>query len=200
LAFIPCPDVCLAVPKFEHALGEFSNTFWYYKSGFSLADQQALANAVDDIVATWFMDAMPNGITYVSTTVYDMSDETAPIVVNSDNAGAGAGIVDEMALNVALVVTHYTSGRGRSSRGRSYLAGYPEDTITDGVYAAATVTHAELYAEKLRTQPALIGWDFSVVSRYTGGSARAAGVAQAVIESSVRSAIPGTQRRRLDRP
>jgi hypothetical protein len=41
------------------------------------------------------------------------------------------------------------------------------------------------------------GIGFVVISKYTGGDARPAGVPQPVVNSAVRTAVVGTQRRRL---
>lgn len=200
MAFIPVPDCALAVIKFTQGTMEFSNTLWFKKTDFTLVEQTALANQVDYYMAT-YKSFMASNCSYVSTTVYDMRSEIAPIVVDTSNAGEGSDITDQIIpISDAVVLTLYTAVRGRSGRGRIFATGFSEASMQNQRWDSTIIANVEGWYEAIKDGVSAIGWTPVVVSRYTGGAPRESGVSYPVTTWEVRSSLPGSQRRRIDRP
>lgn len=199
MAFIPVPDAAMAVQKFSHDGQSWSNTLWFTKAGFVTADMDALAAAVGTTVISYLKPFISLNATYDGVTVYDMRTATGEKVEYNNGSGAGLDTDAIIPTNVALVLTLYSNNRGRSGRGRVYLSGFDETAIDDGRFLAQWGANVATWAAELETAVEAEGWTWVVVSRYTAGAPRASGLAQAVTSTAVRSLIPGTQRRRLDR-
>lgn len=200
MAFVPVPDTCLAVLRFTKGVESFSNTLWYTMSGFTDVDMLALAAGLNGVVDTDWKPDHSTDVFFTGVTVYDMTSPTGSIVTDNSDAGAGASAEEPLPLSLAIVVTLYTAARGRTGRGRMYIGGTTEFHMTDGVYTAQYQSAINAYVALLGTVPSSLGWTWSVVSRMENGAPREFGVSRPIINTEIRSAIPGTQRRRLDRP
>lgn len=95
--------------------------------------------------------------------------------------------------NVAACVSFRTAQRGRSARGRNFVAGVPNNKITlntlDSTWRTDLIT---AYATLAGAGSFFLGYELCVVSRYSGGLPRAAGLAIPVtsvtmVGNSVRS-------------
>lgn len=123
-----------------------------------------------------------SGLTFTSTAIAgQLGGETAPALPNS----------------VAFCVTHRTSNRGRSFRGRTYLTGLCETQVDGNVvtpaYASAAVTAFETFKADLESD----GYYFAVVSRRNNGALRPVAISTSVIASIARDRRVDSQRRRL---
>lgn len=80
--------------------------------------------------------------------------------------------------NVAAVVSLRTAQRGRSARGRNFVPAIPGAAVTlntiDPAFIADLLT---AYTELVGAGTFVAGWELVVVSRVTGGLARATGLA-----------------------
>jgi hypothetical protein len=137
---------------------------------------------------------------YKECRVVDMRtvDGTQVLVNTSSVAGGESG--DVLPVSAALVLTLRTEKRGRSYRGRLYLAGFGEDhwegANYDGALTGALLTDFAAFETAVNAA----GWTWVVASYYNNGSARSAAIGTTVSNYVFRSAQAGTQRRRLDRP
>ena len=60
----------------------------------------------------------------------DLTSATAPTYTRTSGLPIdGSATNDALPANCALCISHRTNGRGRSSRGRTYIAGIPEDIV-----------------------------------------------------------------------
>lgn len=200
MAFIPLPHGAMAVV--HHSLGteQWSNTLWFTKTDYVLADQQDLADRVDSTYAGNMLARYSNQMTYDGVTVYDMRSEIGAIVTDNDGAGNGGSAGDILPIQTALVLTLYTAARGKNGRGRLYLAGFSENQFSNTAFILAEETAAEAFATAMIASAAAGGWTWVVASRYNNGAPRAAAVPYAITQGVVRNRQAGTQRRRVDRP
>lgn len=104
--------------------------------------------------------------------------------------------------NVAVCVKLSTGLRGRSYRGRVYLAGITSSQVIDGFVGSAFITAAQTAFDNLISTLGAAGWTMSIVSRYHGVDAngkpipRAAAVVTPVLNATVDNKSD-SQRRRL---
>lgn len=198
--FIPTDHACMVVARFMQPPEEFSFTTWFTKPNYSLSDLQGIADAVGAQVAGTILPELSIYIDYLGSRAYDMRTENGPVATSYTGAGDGGKAGQVLVPSISCVLTLRTANRGRSGRGRLFIAGWSEDNLEMGGFTSAAVGAVEDFGSGLLSAAALIGWTWCVVSRYTNGQPRAKGLAQPVVNSEVRSTKPGTQRRRIDRP
>lgn len=104
------------------------------------------------------------------------------------------------AINVGLVATTYSAARGKSGRGRMYLAGWAEDdmgatAIEDTTMLDAVIAHLQAGIATWGTN----GWTWVVASGQQNKVVLEELVGYPIINVVSRNATFGTQRRRVDR-
>lgn len=113
----------------------------------------------------------------------------------SSPAGSTSGLVKPN--NVAFVITHRTAARGKSFRGRSYIAGWTDSTVTGNYLGVAYADGLAASFNSMRTDLALDDIKFCVLSRRINGAWRENGVATPVTLSLYRDLALDSQRGRL---
>lgn len=197
--FIPTPHGARAVVNWGKGTEVFSLVFYATKDGYDLAAQQALANAIDGTHTALRMAGWAPQVQYLNTTVYDARESDGPIVTALANARAGSGSGEALPLNVAVCITMRTPGRGRSARGRKYVAGFGENSTTAGEWNAATVTNAVNYIQAIIDAAAAQGWAIVIRSIRQDGAVVNPAATRAVTSIQARNNKVATQRRRVDR-
>lgn len=200
MAFIPTPHGARVVVNWVKGTETFSLVFYATKDGFDLAAQQALADAVDAVHTAVRLAGWAPQVSYHDTTVYDARESDGPIVTQNANTRAGTGSGEALPLNVAVCVTLRTPGRGRSSRGRKYVAGFGENSTTAGEWNSATLTNAVNYITAIDAAMTSVGWSNVIRSIQQDGQPVNPAATRAVTSMSIRSPKVATQRRRVDRP
>jgi hypothetical protein len=201
MAFIPVPNAVQCILEYGDSAGDvtWTNTLWFYSTDFDTGDMLDLANAIVTWANTYITPVMASYWYVKGCTAYDMSSQTAPIVNSTTSGSAGALTGQTSPVSIAAVVTFYTEQRGRSSRGRNYVCGFREDDTSATTFDGGIATDLiDAYEELLSGLPNAFDW--SVCSRYTGGSPRTSGVMFSVTSVDVRNNFFGSQRRRVDRP
>lgn len=200
MPFVPVPNCAQAQVLWGPLAGAgWSNTLHYTKTSFSVADMEALQDAIDTtILASDWRSTMASAWYYKGTNVIDLRTEGATIVP-ANASGQGSQSNDPLALNLAICVTLRTALRGRSYRGRVYLSGLNEQDMTNGAFTPAAYGNASLLITQLIANPAAIGWNMCIVSRSHNGIPLTVGVPTAVTTAEVRIAKPASQRSRLRR-
>jgi len=199
MAFIPAPNCALAIVAWDlnGADGAIALNF----NASAPFDATALTN-LGTALLTWQVNSLlplqSNEILNRDIRLYALDSETAPAVtvapVTPTNGTRGG---QSMPNNVAAVVTHYSTTRGRSGRGRSYIPGISESDVAGNILVPAIVTGlgTAFDVDLPAALPAGVG--FVILSKYENKLPRPAGVPRAVNRSTVRTATVGTQRRRL---
>jgi len=114
--------------------------------------------------------------------------------VSSGTVGGIATTADPN--NVTLAVSFRTGVIGRSFRGRNYIIGIPQGVISDNTVAPSFLADV-LTAFAALPAAVTTDWLHSVVSRFTAGLPRVAGVSTPVTTVAFTDNIVDSQRRRL---
>jgi hypothetical protein len=185
----------------QSLLGEkVENTLAFRKDGgFSTVDMTGLCN---DLLLWWttvYRGSMSIQLTIRELVCTDLSTQTGPVVtvVAPTPNPAGMVVQDSEPGNVSLCVSFRTIMRGRSYRGRNFVAGIPitarvGNTVTAGFAANIQGAYNALPAS-IVTSP----WEWVVVSRFTNGAPRVAGAATPVESAAVVDNNIDSMRRRL---
>lgn len=199
LPFIPFPDGAEVLMRFVQQGVPWFLTFGFVRAGpNSLIDLQNLVTAMD----LWWtnqlspqisgncslVDFKATDLTSVSSPTWSAPPATVP-------AGTLAGSV--LPAQNALVVTMDTALRGRSYRGRNYVAGRvagDEQTVT--TWTAARVAAVRAAYNNLPGIVSPTGWIHNVLSRQNANVRRTTGVATPILSYTAKVQI-ATQRGRL---
>lgn len=201
MAFQPCTNTALVTMNWLHNGGAtWSNALHFSKTGFDQDAMDDLGAAVNaGVQGASFLQHLSQDVSYRGCTVTDLRTEGAPsspyavIITGADNN-------DSDGFSLGVVVTLRTALRGRSYRGRFYLAGISDGYLVDNLWTEAVAGEAAALIGDIQTEASAVGWTLGVLSRFHNGVERTSGLCQPVTSFEVRSRIPGTQRRRNRRP
>lgn len=199
MAFIPVANVAQANIR-QTLNGERIENTLYFRApaAWSAGSLAALASGV----AAWWTtgpravlsdDLVLREVYVVDLTTANSGTYTHTVV--NDPGGPISG--EALPNNCALCVSFRTANRGRSFRGRNYVAGINEGDVTGNVVAQATANGILAGYQGLMTYFSEAGLDWVVVSRYANGQPRAAGVATPVNAVTLVDRYIDSQRRRL---
>lgn len=159
-----------------------------------------LNNLAALFAAWWNTDLrthLDNDISLQRIKCTDLTTQTAPTVTYTTGLPlAGTQVGNTLPNNCAAVVTFRTALRGRSYRGRVYIAGMDDANVTNSAIAAAWASAIETDFANLNADLVAAGQEHVVLSRYTNKAARAAGVGTPVVSYEVDGDMD-SQRRRL---
>ena len=198
MPFVPIPNVC----KFD-----FVQTWQGQQIMNSLYIQSATAWTVntvqDQIIAldTWakahlLIDAS-NTLSLNKIIATDLTSQTGISIENAVAGGnSGAEAQTSVPNNVALCVKFVTGTRGRSYRGRWYLAGILASRVVDNRVTLSFAQSVADHFNALKSGAILEGNTWVVASRITNGAPRTTGIATPVTGVSCEILID-SQRRRL---
>jgi hypothetical protein len=199
MTFIAVPDGCKVTWAYTDGDTVCSNTLWYTQPGaWDQADMTALATAINNRLTADFDNLISEDFSGIDVKAYDMRSQDGPVsTVTSTWEGQVVG--EAAPAQCAGVVTLRTGNRGRSGRGRIYIGGLSNTNITTNELSSGWVTAAITFLDGLVYATATAGWYWCVVSFQHNKVARDEGYAQFINSYEVRSAVLGTQRRRLPR-
>ena len=170
-----------------------------FGSAITTPDVDDLFDWYDTVFLPDYLD--PLGIEYKVGELYgtDLTTSSSPtysLVFSPQREGAVAAAA--LPGNVASCISFRTAGRGRSSRGRNYVPGLPEGSVT-GNGMDLTMVNALVAAYELMlgggTYPA--GWEWVVLSRFLLGIPRVAALAQTITDVLSTNLTVESQRGRL---
>jgi len=199
MAFVPVPNTALFEIRYTLFDQLIENTLWFEEAlpwtTSTLADQ---CEFLHDWVVAELFPSMSSDITLREVFGTSMESATAPtgsfVPVTPPAGDVPTG---SEAGNVALGVTFRTGQRGRSFRGRNYIAGIPTSSRTGNqINSAFAVNMVAAYQMLADSFGAMLG-TFVVVSRYSGGAPRVAGVTTPVLVVATHDLNIDSQRRRL---
>lgn len=199
MPFVPVAKTAMAELRFELDSQRVENTLYFENPvGWDITSMEALAA---DLITWWSDNMAPNlcdGLSLREVWMTDISDETAPAFGYSTGLPV-AGLLSEEPLpnNVAVCISFRTSNRGRSARGRNYIAGIPSTSVTQNTITAGFRSALEDAYALLIPLAAANGATWIVASRYANGAPRVAGVKFLIRQALVTDATVDSQRRRL---
>jgi hypothetical protein len=137
-------------------------------------------------------------ISFTRIEATDLTTQTSPTYTHVFDPVLIGGI-DSPALpgNVAYCISFHTNGRGRSSRGRNFLAGLAESTVSGNDLGATQISGLLAAYELFRVT--LLGEDmqWGVFSRVTNGAPRVTGLFQTITTVAATDIHVDSQRGRL---
>lgn len=167
--------------------------------GYDITYLAELASAVDVWAGTGVIVALSQEVSYTGVRAVGLENENdLAVEVVRDPAIAGSVVSSPCPVNVAFTIKFTCGLTGRSTRGRNYVAGIPENQAGSREINSGTAGLLVTKYSGLGSAMQVIGWDHVVVSRYANNAKRATGVTFNVITYSYTDLRLDTQRRRLD--
>lgn len=200
MAFIPVPDTVLIEIRGLWNSQQVENTLYFEKD--SAVNETDLVSLTQQVIDWWQVELSPYmSIAFILNEVKGtlLDSDTAPTYTNSIPGGStGEATTEVLPGNVAACITFRTAGRGRSSRGRNYLAGLTVEFVNGNLF---TVGYTGGVSAAYATLASVVtGLDFRhvVVSRYNNNAPRVTGETFPVTSWSFTDLNVDSQRRRLN--
>jgi len=202
MAFIPTEDGARAI--FEYSIGGdliASNHLWFSKPDFTALDMESLAGAVAALgfANNGMKDFIHQSVDF-SVRVIDERTYQGTIYRLSDPDWDGEDVTEFYSKNDAMVLTLYTSKRGRAYRGRLYLWGFCEDGLDNGGYSATCQLSVTTSIAEMQSTALAAGWVWCVRTSQVDKVPLNPCTLTPITNYQIRSALPGTQVRRTRRP
>lgn len=200
MTFVPGAHLARVLIISGSADVQWSNGLYFTRANFSQTHLEELVQAVRDTWATEMSSFLANDYATRGAIGYDMRASDAPTYTYTPAPTSGIRTGQVLPIQNALVVTMYTASRGRSGRGRLYVAGTTEETITDGVFSSGYVDDVVNGVIAVKDAAFAVGWNLVISSTQQDGVRLEERVNRLVTEITCRSGIPGNQQRRSRRP
>jgi hypothetical protein len=197
MAFVPGANI-LQVNFIQLQAGvEVQNVqYWRHGGAIALADAEALGAA---LVAWWDVELsaqLSSELQLVALRMQDLTTDTSPVYDYTTGLPvAGANTFPALPAFVAFCVSLRTGNRGRSGRGRQYIAGIPENIISGNTIAQVNAdTLCAAYMELVNFPPT--GWEWGVASRQHDNVERSSILFQPITNVIYTDLVLDTQRGR----
>jgi hypothetical protein len=170
MTYVPVPNVAmLELRQLLDGIQIENTSYWLFPDGWTVGSLGNLANLGVD----WWTDVLgPLLSSQISLREGFTTDLTASDAgVGSYSVGlpvAGGQAQEAMSNNVAMVVSIRTAQRGRSRRGRNYVAGIPVSVVDQNTIQGAFATSVLNAYSALLGSGIEAGFTQVVVSRYSG--------------------------------
>ena len=201
MTFVPFPDMVKCVQNWSSPLGQWHNILYFWLPDFDADDIAQLAAYMEHFLSTDFKAGMTTNTTYVGVTIYDMTEENGAVYnfVHSPPIAGSDETYEKLPLSTCIGITLRTNHRGRSGRGRLYLAGFTEHVMADGLWTQGFVEDVVANYEEVRAMGAT-PWTWVLANHYWNGIKLTTGDFHYLTSLECRSLIPTQQRRRNFRP
>ena len=206
MPFIPVANTVMAELLFSLDNENLENTLYFEKAGaWEVVDIQALGTALNNWCVAQYLPPQVNSLAFRGTQLTDLTTESsAGLEMPQSPPEFGDQVTDAMPANVAPCISFRTGSRGRSFRGRNYIAGIPEGVVAGNRFSGDWAAAMTAAYNNLIAIAADLDCTWVVVSRYSGMGGtprrpipRAAGVTTPVLSASFTDNIVDSQRRRL---
>jgi hypothetical protein len=199
MPFIPVPNTVEVEVIFEMQDQVVENTLYYANETPSLENVTSLLEEINTAIQDQLIPLLSSAITLVRLVATLISVVDGFVVTNTTGMPvSGGGSDDALPSNVALCISKRTALRGRSARGRNYIAGIPLDAReTQDTLTSAFTSGVVSAFETILGAGADGGWVPVVVSRFHSGAPRTTGVTNPITNVIVTDNIMDSQRRRL---
>lgn len=128
----------------------------------------------------------------------DLTSDTSPVYIQTADplTNTGTVLTDSVPNNAALVICFSSNARGRSSRGRNYIAGLAEGLKLNSAWLTGAYTPLLAAYEDMRVEAQSSAISHVVLSRITDGVPRTLGATFLVDQYSIKTPAVRSQRRR----
>lgn len=199
MAFVPAEDVVAVEVVYELDGQTVENTLYYHFEAGSptLTDVRDLLGVVRDVIVEELIPLLSNAITLVRLigTLLTTADALSTVLAVSPPVAGGA-VEEPVPSNVAYSVQLKTASRGRSFRGRNYIAGLPGSQVVLNTVSVAERANIVAAYEVLRVAGDAT-WTLGVLSRQHNNVPRVTAVFSPVTSVDTADATVDSQRRRL---
>lgn len=198
MAFIPGSNLGQVNFILSLAGQEVQNIMYFQHTG---PIDQAAVDALCLYLATWWdvelSSQFSNEIQLQQLRVTDLTSDSAPVYeYNTGMPIAGGGVGNCPPNNVAFCISFRSAGRGRSARGRNYLAGIPEGSFTNNTLNQGVADFlVGAYEEILLAVPE--NWQWVIASRYHNNAPRSSILVTPVTSIIYTDLFADSQRKRL---
>jgi len=202
MAFIPVPGVAQVNVNYRENNEPAQNTLYFASN--STIDTTNIQSLADDILAYWLAEMLvwlPQTTQLFQVEAFSLDAQEGPYGQAVPDAPSFGGVfLDGDANNVTISVSHRSGLRGRSHRGRNYLAGVPKAYIdANFVDVDWLLSVIGGYANMMGPNAVSDGWRWNIVSRRHNNAWRAEGIALPVrsvvivdnVVDSMRNRLPG---------
>lgn len=200
MAFIPVADTLMLELRQSLFGQRIENTFGFrLTGGWSPAQLTALMNGM---LLWWTNELAPHlsaDISLRELVATDLSSSTGPVVTQAapiPNPDGGVGF-GSLPGNCGLCVSFRTNARGRSFRGRNFVAGLPETEVTGNTVSPTLVNNIQTAYNEIIIGGAQGAFEWVVISRFSNNAPRVAGVATQITTAVIVDPFIDSQRRRL---
>jgi hypothetical protein len=201
MAFVGKANCVQANLRFTQDDQQVENTLYFeYKAG--TVTTALMSTLGDDLITWWTSEVgtyLTDKLTFREVYLTDLTTQTSPTVTVTTGLPATADL-GQAALpnNASACISFRTSGRGRSSRGRNYLAGVSEDSVSNNTLNATFVSNLIAAYESLMDAATYTDdWTWIVYSRFENGNPRAEALIAPVDAVVFTDRTIDSQRRRL---
>jgi len=200
MPFVPVTGAVQAEMRYTQDGQKVENVFWFstVTPGAFGPDKEAVATMLFD----WW-DAHVKTIQAANVTLREIyvTDQDAPnsgsFTLTAGLPASGGNPNTPLPNSVTLCVSFRTGTRGRSYRGRAYHIGLTENQRAGNYITPAAIASVTAAYDSLVNESTLAGLPMVIVSRFSGGLPRAAGIFTQVTDALVVDDIIDSQRRRL---
>lgn len=181
--------------------GQILENVLYFEASAGV-DFTLMTDLATALQAWWTTEIAPGVSESLSLTqivVTDLTTSTSPaILVPMSPPIPGEGTSPALPNNVALCLSFRTAFRGRSSRGRNYIAGLQENQVILSEYdAGVTDFFISAYQQLQGAGDFVEGLQWVVCSRISEGEPRTTALNRPIIAVTVVDQVVDSQRRRL---
>lgn len=201
MPFVPFSNVAQFNVRASFQNNQIENVL-HFANDVDTIDPSILVAGATLLLNSWGDNIIPVvSSTYLLREVFavDLTTETSETATASFTTplpGAQGG--QAAPASAALVLTHRTTKRGRSFRGRTYISGLTGASVTGNVVDGTTAGDILAGFQQVIADMQEAGWTFVIASRISGGVSRVTGVATVVATTLVRDFDIDSQRRRLN--
>jgi hypothetical protein len=198
MPFIPVPGGIQAELRFLLDEQRIENTLWFQDAN---PGDPVVRTSIASMLITWWNSGLKtissNQLSLVEVYVTDMSSQTGGVTSYTVGLPLTGGAIEAAAPNqCAMVVSLRTGARGRTARGRNYVAGLPNSQLVSNSWSTGYVGAIATEYNDLIAAATANGTPLCVCSRYENNAPRAAGILRQVLNAVVVDPIVDSQRRR----
>lgn len=199
MAFIPVTNT-IQVNVNQRLDGQQVQNTLYVRTSAAVTstDLTEVANIVGDTFINSLYPFLSFNLTMIEVVAFDLSQQNGnQVSVPYVPAEAGGAVSPSLPNNVALCVSLRTASRGRSARGRNFVAGIPENAVDNSRVLQSFAENVQTAYVGLVGSLTAEGYTAVVVSRFANSLPRAAGVTFPITAVLITDLVVDTQRRRL---
>lgn len=199
MAFVPVPETLMVELRQELSGQQVENTLYFKKSGGWTENDAGILG--DELASKWTDVMAPVLSVQLQLTSIHLTDLSSQFSFATDFVPA-ASIPGEVGgdctpNNCALCVSFRSAARGRSGRGRNYVAGLAESLVSLNQFDPTAAIEIVSFYQSLTAIALDVDAQWVVVSRWENGLPREEGLARVVRSVLLVDLVIDSQRRRL---